>query len=559
MPTFASGFLTTPSGPLAVFAATPETPALRGAVVLCPPAFEERKACATVFTALAETLAGEGFGVLRFDPRGTGDSAGCLADATVDGWCGDAEAVVRSVRATGLPVCLLGIRFGALLATAAHARVPADALVLWEPLRNGADLLRQAVQRKLVNDMAAFGHATADRGSLEAAWDRGETVDLDGYPVSSALHAGLLALTPPPVPNTVPCLVVQTRAGRGADAAVSGLCPGAERQTAALPPFWSLVGLTDVTEAVQAIAAWLRGYFQECHPPRTGAWPPPLEPRWGGMAHVAFPSVRGTRLQAVWQGPDPAAPPVGRKALFLSGWSGCRLGPHNVFVELARELARDGVASLRLDFGGRGDSAGDPREALIASMVEDARTALAWMRGQDPVDAPMSILAICSGCKVAIAAAAADGGIPSLVLWSPEPMGSLRPQDTNRRKFRATLRTYAAKLGRVETWRKLLRGQVRGAMVGKALLRPETRGADEARREDAVLADFRSYRGRVLCVHGGGDPETPGAEAAYEGFFRRNGIPCQRHTIPRAGHSFYRTEWSEELRAVTREWLRACP
>jgi pimeloyl-ACP methyl ester carboxylesterase len=226
---------------------------------------------------------------------------------------------------------------------------------------------------------------------------------------------------------------------------------------------------------------------------------------------------------------------------------------------LARRLAADGAACLRLDFGGRGDSAGDPSAASIASMTEDARAALAWMRGQGPDTAPLAIVAICSGSKVAIGTAAEEPDVRTLCLWSPEPMGSLRPSETNRRKTRAALRTYLVKLLRPETWRKLLTGRVRGGMVGKALLRHETRSADEARREDAVLVRFRGYRGQTLAVFGGGDPEAAGSAVAYDAFAAQHGIPWEPYTIPRAGHSFYRADWAEALVERTRRRLTGAP
>ena len=62
-------------------------------------------------------------------------------------------------------------------------------------------------------------------------------------------------------------------------------------------------------------------------------------------------------------------------------------------------------------------------------------------------------------------------------------MGSLRAGATGRRKTRDALRAYGRKLLQRETWRKLLRGQVRARMVGRALVQPEVRSAAEARAE----------------------------------------------------------------------------
>ncbi len=549
-----TGYLCTSEAALASHAVRPASGPTRGFVLLFPPLFEERKSCAVVLAQLARALADGGFASLRFDPRGTGDSSGELTDAGVEVWLADALHVRNRFRDVGDPVILLGIRSGALLAVATQAAFPADALVLWEPVSSGSEVMRQAVQRKLVNDMAAFGFSAETRNSLDEAWARGETVDLDGYRVSSNLHAGLLALAPPPVPAAVPVLLVAARAGRGTDEAMSRLCPGAERRMLPTPPFWSTVGLVDVASPVRNIVEHLCQRFSK---PSASffpdVWLPALDTTWRHETHVAVPTPQGQTLRAVWHCPD-SAPKL--QVLCLSGWSGCRLGPHNVFVSLARRLVAQGVATLRLDFGGRGESPGDPSLSTIAGMAEDARAAVAWLRDRgSPSKTPLAIVAICSGCKVAITVASEDPGISRMVLWSPEPMGSLRPSGTNRRKSLAILRTYLLKLLRRETWRKMLRGGVQGRMVGKALLRQETRGGDEARSEEDILARFRRYGGGLYAVFGGGDPEAAGSEAAYAAFCARHGISLERHRIAKAGHSFYRSDWAAELLEKTSRWL----
>ena len=47
----------------------------------------------------------------------------------------------------------------------------------------------------MVNDMVAYDKAREGRADLEARWRNGECVDLDGYPVTSALYNWLHKLT----------------------------------------------------------------------------------------------------------------------------------------------------------------------------------------------------------------------------------------------------------------------------------------------------------------------------------------------------------------------------
>ena len=135
-------------------------------------------------------------------------------------------------------------------------------------------------------------------------------------------------------------------------------------------------------------------------------------------------------------------------------------------------------------------------------------------------------------------------------LLSAEAMGSLRAKGTNAAKTASALRAYFRKLFRRETWRKIFRGEVRTDMVGKALIRHETRSDDEAKVEDHVLARFRAYRGELVFVYGGSDPDAPGARAGYESFCRRNGLSAAFHLVPHAGHSYYALDWTENLFAL---------
>ena len=243
----------------------------------------------------------------------------------------------------------------------------------------------------------------------------------------------------------------------------------------------------------------------------------------------------------------------GRRAVvFLHGWSGCRLGPHRMFVTAARRLEALGIASLRFDFRGRGDSGGLTAEASIASMIEDTRAAVTFM--QDEADA-IYLLGICSGGKVAVGTAARTAGTAGLILWSAEAMGEMHGTYDGTRKSLVALRAYAAKLTRPETWRRLVTGKVNTGMVRKALTEHEMPSAQELDDESGILRDFRSYTGSVISIYGAAHPETVHAAGAYRDFFNTHGIANELHAVDGANHSFYGLDWEEQVLARTEEWL----
>jgi pimeloyl-ACP methyl ester carboxylesterase len=435
------------------------------------------------------------------------------------------------------------------------SQAPRDGVILIEPVA-GPEFIRQLMQRNLVNQMIAFGTAPRGRAAMTAAWKAGATVDLDGFAFSARLWADLQAAAPSAVVPSATALVITTGSDTAAADACQRLLPAAERIGLRLPAFWNTVGHVDVEACLQAAQTWLGKQARNREPLNReplNREPVNREPEQPVSFAASGGTVRG--VLHVPAAPSPAGRP--RRILFLPGWSGDRTGPHRMFVHAARRLAAAGHTCLRFDYRGRGDSDGVTPQATIASMVADTRAALVWLRDARPEGGPLVLMAICSGCKVAITAAADAPDVGELVLWSAESMGSLRAAGTNRRKTWHSLRAYARKLWQIDSWRKLLRGQVRTDMVRKALVQHETRSAGEARCEDEVLRAFRSYGGRILFTFGSSDPDAPGSSAAYQDFCSRHHIVHTCLTVPHAGHSYYAAEWEQQVLDATVAFLGA--
>jgi pimeloyl-ACP methyl ester carboxylesterase len=117
------------------------------AVVLCNPWGQEYLRAHRSMRHLANLLTRAGVHVLRFDYFGTGDSAGDGVEADLAGWEGDVETAIDELKDTaGVErVGLVGLRVGATLAASVAARQGegVDALVLWDPVVNGGEYLRE--------------------------------------------------------------------------------------------------------------------------------------------------------------------------------------------------------------------------------------------------------------------------------------------------------------------------------------------------------------------------------------------------------------------------------
>jgi pimeloyl-ACP methyl ester carboxylesterase len=109
-------------------------------ILICQPVGHEYVNSHRALRHLAVRLAEAGFPVLRFDYYGCGDSSGDSEDASVAQWLKDiSAAVVELRRRSGLfPICMVGLRLGATLATLAAAqRGDVESAVLWDPVVEG--------------------------------------------------------------------------------------------------------------------------------------------------------------------------------------------------------------------------------------------------------------------------------------------------------------------------------------------------------------------------------------------------------------------------------------
>src|SRR4051794_36996964 len=101
--------------------------------VICPPLFGEYMRTHQALRELSIGLAARGQHVIRFDYRGTGDSACDLSDVRVDDWVADVRDVIQEGKeVSGASVVnLVGVRVGGLLAMLCAASTEIRHAVIW--------------------------------------------------------------------------------------------------------------------------------------------------------------------------------------------------------------------------------------------------------------------------------------------------------------------------------------------------------------------------------------------------------------------------------------------
>lgn len=157
----------------------------------------------------------------------------------------------------------------------------------------------------------------------------------------------------------------------------------------------------------------------------------------------------------------PHAPAV----LMCHGFAGNKIGRYRIYVQLAQQLARVGIATLRFDFRGSGESEGEFSEMTIDTEVSDALKGLEWLRKQPHIDAKrIGMLGNSFGGAIAVLAAERDGRIMSLAL-----LAALFNSVQWRRKWEAFLSNTADESAQKEMAR-LLDGNAPGAGFYKSFM-----------------------------------------------------------------------------------------
>lgn len=95
---------------------------------------------------------------------------------------------------------------------------------------------------------------------------------------------------------------------------------------------------------------------------------------------VSFKNRNGHTLRGFATVPDGVekAPCV----LLLHGFSGCAYGHKGVSTRIARDLAAAGIACVRFDFYGNGESDGEFEDCTFTGFYEDTEDMFAWMGQQ---------------------------------------------------------------------------------------------------------------------------------------------------------------------------------
>lgn len=220
--------------------------------------------------------------------------------------------------------------------------------------------------------------------------------------------------------------------------------------------------------------------------------------------------------------------------VIFHGFLGNKTGPHFIFVKLSRLLEQKGIASIRFDFSGSGESEGEFAEMTLSKELTEAEKILNYVKSLEFADTDkIAVLGLSMGGAVA---SMLSGGyrkdIRSLILWAPA--GNMG--EVTRDYFIGSREEEYLNNGLLD---------IEGNIMGKNFV-------DDVTSLD-IYGKSSEFDKKVLLLHGDKDEVVPiKASEIYKELYGEN---AEFHIIKGANHTFDKKEWEDAVFKYTVNFL----
>ncbi len=449
---------------------------------------------------VADGLAVRGIGSFRFDWPGTGDGRDDIDFSNgLELWHNTLAEAARKARdlSGASRVIIIGQSLGAAIAAQTAARIEGvAALALLAPVISGRFYTRElAVWSSMVDADLGLTDEQRIKNSVSIA-----SLTMQPEVAADVKKINLLSLETKPAPQCL--LLARTDRPNDAELATHMEKLGADVTVEAFTDYDKLISNPVLSrlpvEVADRLVDWAAGIAGSV-PARNKLDESALGGTLTGDGFVETPVSFGSdnRLSGVLCAP--LGERRGKAVLFLSAAYDRRVGWGRTTVDMARKLAREGIASLRFDIANAGDSPpnpGMPEQVLYTNGAEaDVAETLDYL---DAIDWGRPVIAgRCSGAFLGFHSALKDERVSGAVLVNPETFywAPGRSVEDAVREGKRTLEDYGSRALRAETFQRLFRGE----LDIRAILRNLTRGvAGRIRGLARKLLRSRTVEGRAV-------------------------------------------------------------
>ncbi len=390
---------------------------VRGGVLICGSLGKEGMDSVRLHRILADSLARCGFGVLRFDYLGSGDSAYAQGrDDAVANWVASVGHALDYLTLIGAEsTTAIGIRAGCLILDEYLAQShTVDRVVYLDPagtgrryLREHATLFRLSVGEDALTpgEVSIMGGRFSDHAAAEFAALRINANPVSAHGVDNVLLVGRPAETDK--------RVTALASAEGVDSIITGGLPECARPHDVLLP----IPFT----AVDSIIEWIDGNV----PTRTHLAVPryrttvtmPAEGPDGVEVIESIERIGPNGLFAIRTLPRHRSPAPAKTVVFFVTAKDLHVGPTREWVELSRRIAAAGSQALRWDPAGLGLSSQISRNPWrFAYSKADITDSIAVARHACRNAGELELVGICSGSWYAAHAARKIGAQSAILV-----------------------------------------------------------------------------------------------------------------------------------------------
>ena len=258
--------------------------------------------------------------------------------------------------------------------------------------------------------------------------------------------------------------------------------------------------------------------------------------------------------------------PAETGVLIVVGGPQYRAGSHRQFTLLARQLAGQGIASMRFDYRGMGDSEGDMRNFEVVDA--DIRAAIDIFLKQAPEVRRVAIWGLCDAASAALYYAHTDTRVSRLILLNPWV-------HTEAGASRARLKHYyLSRLMQRSFWTKFLSGKIELSKSVGDLSKSARSVATGGRSTASVPADprhgspgyiermldgLKRFQGEVLIILSGNDLVAQEFVALTQQDKRWKKLchspKVASETVKQANHTFSSQSWRDQVETHTAQWV----
>jgi exosortase A-associated hydrolase 1 len=262
--------------------------------------------------------------------------------------------------------------------------------------------------------------------------------------------------------------------------------------------------------------------------------------------------------------------------LIIVGGPQYRVGSHRQFVLLARFLASNGFPVLRFDYGGMGDSEGNPQ--TFSTIDDDIASAIENLYDLCPEISGVVLWGLCDAASAALFYGYQDDRVKGLVLLNPWVFSEQGAAKTHIKHY------YLQRLMSPDFWKKILNFQFNYTQSLSSLastLQKIIKKDDTGRKSTQVIKEhsteapntnlkndlptfmqqcLQSFKSPILLILSGNDltadefRDLVKSDRKWAELLNESRVTTK--TLNEADHTFSNAIWREQVSNWTSDWLK---